>query len=133
MRYGRRARPPGGVNPRMTFTRLPMTSRPDQFLAWPGWASIAQFLLLAVPVTAWWVIVYHGADWLAGQRAHRGHVHLDAELAIPFVPAFILVYLSLDLVFLPAPFILRSRRELEALALSLAAITGVAGICFVVF
>ena len=49
---------------------------------------------------------------------------------MPFVPPMILAYLSIDLVFLPAPFILRSRRELEALALSLAAAIAVAGTGF---
>ena len=36
----------------------------------------------------------------------------------------------MNLVFAPAPFILRSRRELEALAVSLAVVTAVAGISF---
>jgi hypothetical protein len=76
------------------------------------------------------VLVYHGADHLTGWRADRVRIHLDAELAMPFVPAFILAYLSLDLVFVPAPFILRSRRELEALALTLAWVTAVAGVGF---
>jgi membrane-associated phospholipid phosphatase len=52
---------------------------------------------------------------------------------MPFVPPFILAYLSMDLVFVPAPFILRSRRELEALALTLAAATAVAGVSFLLF
>jgi hypothetical protein len=66
-------------------------------------------------------------------RSYRVRVHLDAELAIPFVPPFILAYLSMDLVFVAAPFILRSRRELEALALTLVMVTAVAGISFLLF
>jgi membrane-associated phospholipid phosphatase len=49
---------------------------------------------------------------------------------MPFVPASVLAYLSLDLVFLAAPFVLRRRRELKALALCLAAVTAVAGVGF---
>ena len=49
---------------------------------------------------------------------------------MPFVPAFILAYLSLDLVFMLAPFVLRTRRDLQALALTLASVTAVAGLGF---
>jgi membrane-associated phospholipid phosphatase len=49
---------------------------------------------------------------------------------MPFVPAFILAYLSLDLVFILAPFVLRTRGELQALALTLASVTAVAGLGF---
>jgi membrane-associated phospholipid phosphatase len=107
-----------------------MGRRCEPFVAWPGWALLGQAALLALPVTLWWVLVYHGADWLTGLRAHRVRVHLEAERGMPFVPASILAYLSLNLVFLPAPFILRSRRELQALALCLAAETAVAGVGF---
>jgi membrane-associated phospholipid phosphatase len=103
------------------------------FLAWPGWALPARALLLALPVTLWWVLVYHGTNRLTGLRTYRVPVHLDAELAIPFVPPFIIAYLSLNFVFLPAPFILRSRHELEALALSVAAAIAVAGVSFLLF
>src|SRR5260370_23619462 len=111
---------------------VPQPANPP-FLAWPGWALLAQTLLLALLVTLWWVLVYHGANWLTELRSHRLRVHLDAELAMPFVPPFILAYVSMDLVFVPAPFILRSRRELEALALSLAVATAVAGLSFLLF
>src|SRR5262249_1077706 len=105
----------------------------EPFLAWPGWVLLGQTLLLALSVTLWWVLVYHGANWLTELRSHRIRVHLDAELAMPFLPPFILAYLSIDLVFVPAPFILRSRRELQALALTLAAVIGIAGIGFLLF
>src|SRR5438552_14144553 len=110
-----------------------MRPRREPFLAWPGWAQLGQMLFLALPVTLWWLFVYHGANWLTELRSYRVRVHWDAELAMPFVPPFILAYLSMDLVFLPAPFILRSRRELQSLALSLAAVTAVAAISFLLF
>src|SRR3954469_1110365 len=107
-----------------------MTPRCEPFLAWPGWALLGYALRLAAAQGLWWVLVYHGADRLTGWRAQRVRIHLDAELALPFVPAFILVYLSFNMVFVPAPFILRSRRELQALALTLAALTAVAAVGF---
>jgi hypothetical protein len=110
-----------------------MGTRREPFLVWPGWGLLAQTLVLALPVTLWWVLIYHGANWLTGLRSDRVRVHLEHEPAMPFVPPFILGYLSMDLVFLPAPFILRNRRELEALALSLVMVTAVAGISFLLF
>jgi membrane-associated phospholipid phosphatase len=74
--------------------------RRQPFLAWPGGALLGYALLLALAQT------------------------------VPFMPAFILGYLSMGLVFVPAPFILRSRQELRALACSLAAVTAVAGVGF---
>jgi hypothetical protein len=86
-----------------------------------------------VLLSLWWSFVYIGGDWLTARRTQRVRIHLDAELSIPFVPAFVLAYLSLDVVFVPAAFILRSRRELNALTLSMAVMTGVAGIGFLLF
>jgi hypothetical protein len=110
-----------------------MRRQGEPFLAWPGRALLARTLVLALPVTLWWMLVYHGANWLTGLRPSRVRVHLNAEQGMPFVPPLILAYLSMDLVFMPAPFILRSRRELEALALGLAAVTAVAGVSFLLF
>jgi membrane-associated phospholipid phosphatase len=112
---------------------LVMKRRCHPFLGWPGWALFAQALVPAVPVGLWWVVVYHGANWLTERRQFRVRVHLNAELAMPFVPPFILAYLSLDVVFLLAPFVLRDIRELQALALSLFAVTAVAGVGFLLF
>jgi len=107
-----------------------MTPRREPFMAWPTWDCLGYTLRLAAALAAWWVVVYHGADYWTGVRARRVRIHLDAELAMPFVPAFILAYLSLDLVFMLAPFVLRTRRDLQALALTLASVTAVAGLGF---
>jgi hypothetical protein len=130
-----------GVNPieasplaaRISERAGAVTQRPrgEPFFAWPGRANFTYALLLALPVTLWWVLVYHGADWLTGWRADRVRVHLDVELEMPFVPACVLTYLSLDLVFLMVPFVLRTRSEMRALAVCLAAITAAAGVGFV--
>jgi hypothetical protein len=102
----------------------------ERFVAWPGWDLLGYTLRLTAMLTLWWVVVYHGADRWTGMRVDRVRTHLDVELAMPFVPPFILAYLSLDLVFVLAPFVLRSRRELHALALALASATAVAGVGF---
>jgi hypothetical protein len=112
---------------------FPMQPQREPVLTWPGWLLLGQTLLLALPVTLWWVLVYHGANWLTEVRSDRVRVHLAVEVAMPFVPPLILAYLSMVLVFPPAPFILRSRRQLEALALSLVVATAVAGISYLLF
>jgi membrane-associated phospholipid phosphatase len=107
-----------------------MNSPRAPFLAWPGWPLYGEYVLLAAAHTLWWIFVYAGADWLTGLRADRVRIHLDAEMQMPFIPAFILLYRSLDLVFLLAPFILRSRAELRAATLTCAIVTGIAGASF---
>ena len=100
------------------------------FLGWPGWGIFVEALVLAAAQTLWWMVVYFGADWLTGLRAERVRIHLDAELKIPFIPALILVYRSIDLMFPLAPFILRSRAEIRGLTLTLGIVTGIAGVGF---
>ena len=54
-----------------------------------------------------------------GEWAARVRVHLDAELGIPFIAVWILVYRSIDIMFLMSPFILRTRPEIRGLTLTL--------------
>jgi membrane-associated phospholipid phosphatase len=101
------------------------------FWQWPGLRHLGHYLLLSVGVTAWGTLVYAGADWITAQHTYRVRVHLDAELAMPFVPASVLGYTALYYpVFWVAPFVLHTGRELRALALTLSAVIGVAGVCF---
>lgn len=107
-----------------------MNSPRAPFLGWPGWGIFGESLVLAAAQTVWWIAVYFSADWLTGLREERVRIHLDAELAIPFIPAFILAYRSIDLMFPLAPFVLRSRVEIRGLTLALAIVTAIAGVCF---
>jgi hypothetical protein len=66
----------------------------------------------------WFGLVFVGADWLTAHRAARVRVHLDAELRLPLLPSFLVVYMSLYLLFLAVPFVLRSRREAASLAIA---------------
>jgi membrane-associated phospholipid phosphatase len=100
-------------------------------LQWPDRRHFGHFLLLGALITAWWVLVYGGADAITGRHDWRIRVHFDAELAIPFVPASVLGYMALYPLFWAAPFVLHTGRELRALAWTLVTVIGVAGVCFV--
>jgi hypothetical protein len=100
------------------------------FLAWPGRRVLAEAVVLGTAQTLWWMLVYFGADWVTGQRSTRVRVHLDAELAIPFIPEFILAYRSLDPLFLIGPFVLRTRAQIRALTWAMFCVTLIAGLCF---
>jgi membrane-associated phospholipid phosphatase len=104
--------------------------RAGPFLAWPGWPHLAYAGGLALVNGLWFALVFYGCDLLTARRALRLRVHLDAELSIPFVPAMTAVYMSVYLLFLAAPFILRTRRELRAAIATLAAVIGMAGLGF---
>lgn len=100
------------------------------FLAWPGWEHLKFAWLFSVGVSLWFAFIYAGADWFTGQRALRVRVHLDAELHIPLIPAFTLVYMSIYILFFAVPFVLRTRKEIIILAFAQTFAISLAGICF---
>jgi membrane-associated phospholipid phosphatase len=79
------------------------------------------------------LIVYGGCNWITSHRANVGTFYFNWERAIPFVPFFILPYMSIDLFFLVAPFLCRSDRELSVFAKRIAAAIVVAGMCFLIW
>lgn len=107
-----------------------MSGRPPPFLAWPGARLLAYAAVLGAAQMAWFCLIYGGADWITAQRTTRFPVHLDVERFTPFVPAMIVFYMSLYLLFLAAPFVLRTARQLNALSATLASVIFVAGLCF---
>ena len=76
-------------------------------------ASTAVFLSLV------FIVVYGGTNWLTAQRPSADVTtwYFEWELAvIPYVPLFIVPYMSMDLLFFAAPFLCRSREELRVFA-----------------
>ena len=104
----------------------------SRLFAWPGWAHIGHAIALGIAFSLWFAVIYGGADFLAGLRDRYFRVHLDAELALPFVPMMSVFYMSIYPLFWCAPFVLRTVPELQALALTLATVTLVAGLFFLV-
>ena len=84
------------------------------FWGWPGGSNLAYaYVVLGPPVFAWFVLVYAGCDHLTGLHDYRVPLHFAFELAIPFVPAMVLLYNSLHLAYSITPFILRTRPEMN--------------------
>jgi membrane-associated phospholipid phosphatase len=108
-----------------------MSPARDTFWHWPGWGRLGHFAVLGLAVNVWFAVIYGGANYITSLHSYRVRVHLDAELHIPFVPAAVLGYLSINLLLWSPAFILRTRRELDALAWTLAAVILAGGVCFV--
>ncbi len=102
------------------------------FVAWPGWLHVRDFVGLAIPVTVWFLAIYSVCDLVTGFR-QRHRVHFDFELAIPFVPASVVVYDSVYPIMWLAPFVLRTRRELVGYAVAQAGVIAVAGVGFLLY
>jgi membrane-associated phospholipid phosphatase len=96
-----------------------MSRQSEPFLAWPGWRHLKFAAAISLPGCLWFALVYGGCDAITALRATRFRIHFDWELNLPFVPETVLVYMSIYALFLTAPFILRGRQELLALAITL--------------
>jgi membrane-associated phospholipid phosphatase len=85
-------------------------------LAWPAPGELRLSLLLCLSFFLIFELTYVAANYVTGLHRFRMNAYSNAELAIPFVPAMALVYLSLNLMLALAPFVLRSWREITPLA-----------------
>ena len=76
------------------------------------------------------VVVYKGSNWLASQREDLPIWYYSWEQWIPFVPWTVVPYMSIDLLFIIAPFLCRTHDELRTLARRIAFATLAAGAFF---
>jgi membrane-associated phospholipid phosphatase len=104
--------------------------RREPFLAWPGWPFLRFAWLLSAANAVWFAVVYVGCDRLTAHRTLRVPIHLPLELSIPLIPGAVLLYMSIYLLFLAGPFIVRERRRFSALIRALALATLIGGIGF---
>jgi membrane-associated phospholipid phosphatase len=102
----------------------------EPLLAWPGWASLRLSLPLAWLFFKLFFTVYGGASLLAKLRNPGPGFHFSWELDFPFVPSLAAVYLSVPLVLVLAPFILRTWRGFMPFFATLVMETLVAGVFF---
>ena len=99
----------------------------QRFLAWPGWPFLCFAWLLSAANAVWFAFVYGGCDWLTAHRKLRVPIHLPIELSIPLIPGAVVVYMSIYVLFLAGPFIVRERRDFAGLICALALATLIGG------
>ncbi len=90
-------------------------------------------LKTAAALSALFLVVYNGCSYVTSLRSGVGTWYYAWERYIPFVPIFIVPYMSIDLFFMAAPFVCRSdgERRLFARRIALAILLG--GVCFLVY
>lgn len=79
------------------------------------------------------MVVYNATNWISSQRTSVGSLYFAWERHIPFVPAMIIPYMSIDLFFVAAPFLCRSRGELRTLSRRIIVAICIAGLSFLLF
>ena len=87
-------------------------------------------LAASVGLSLLFVVVYSGTNWLTSLRCDVGTWHYEWERWIPFLPWMALPYMSIDLFFAGAPFLIRQRRDLAVFARRVALAILAAGVCF---
>jgi membrane-associated phospholipid phosphatase len=105
----------------------------ETFWGWPGWKNLAYaYLVLGPPLFVCFVLIFGGADYLTGLHNYRAPLYFPFELAIPLVPGMVLVYNTLHVAYSIAPFILRTRPEMNAMAATWVLITLAGGVVFLI-
>lgn len=95
--------------------------------------SWAEPLLFSAALSLLFVLVYGGCNTLASRRTDLSACFFAWELRIPFVPALIVPYMSIDLFFVASFLVCGDRIELRAHARRIAAAILIAGLAFLVF
>jgi predicted protein tyrosine phosphatase/membrane-associated phospholipid phosphatase len=76
------------------------------------------------------LVVYHSCNWITAQRSDVGTFYFGWERFIPFIPFFILPYMSIDLFFVAGPFLCSDRQELRTFSRRITMSILIAGACF---
>jgi membrane-associated phospholipid phosphatase len=90
-------------------------------------------LLASAGLSILFLVVYGGCNWITARRPGVGTFYFEWERHMPFVPFFILPYMSIDLFFVAAPVLCRTEKELSIFVKRVAAAILAAGICFLLF
>ncbi|GHG77568.1 phosphatase PAP2 family protein [Comamonas sp. JC664] len=108
-----------------------MSPRPALF-GWPRWEELARTSAMALGFACLFVVVYGGASWVTGLYPGGFRVDLPFERHIPFIPAWALVYVSMDVLLLLSLLVFRAWRDMVPFALALSLETVVGALCFLV-
>ena len=79
------------------------------------------------------LVVYPTCNWITSLRSDVGTWYFEWERHIPFVPIFIVPYMSIDLFFVAAPLLCSGDEERRTFARRMSFAIVAAGLCFLVF
>ena len=96
----------------------------------PLWIEAVLWLVL---LGGGFFLVYGGCNAFTATRAHVPSFFFEWERRIPFVPAMIVPYMSIDLFFAGSFFLCRNRSELRTLAARIAFAIAISALAFVLF
>lgn len=96
-------------------------------------ATLKERFVWALFMGALFFILYGGANQFAALHAPHPSIVMEWERELPFVPWFIIPYMSSDVMFVIAFMLPQSRLELRTLALRVLFIMGVASAVFVLY
>src|SRR4051812_15076918 len=99
----------------------------------PSGVKRATAFWTSVALSVAFLAIYGGCNWLTAHRSGVPSFFFQWERHIPFVPLMILPYMSIDLFFVSAPFLCRSKQELKVLSRRLALSLVIGAICFLLF
>ncbi len=102
----------------------------EPFLAWPGMSGLRLTLPLSYLFFKIFYSIYGGTSLLAKLRRPHVDFYFPWEMRLPFFPSWTLVYLTVPLLLLLTPFILRTWRSFMPFFLTLTAETLAAGVVF---
>ena len=98
----------------------------ERGLCWRGLAWLA----LCGP---WFFIAYGFANWFTAHRTDVGTWYFEWEKRVPFVPELVVPYWSLDLLFIVAFFLPRTRAELRLLGTRIFTLITLTCVCFLIW
>src|SRR4051794_29463567 len=90
-------------------------------------------LAASVGLSALFLFVYAGCMWITTQRRDVGVFFFSWERAIPFVPFMSVPFLSIDVFFVLAPFLLREEGDLSMFVRRAATAILIAGLIFLLW
>ncbi len=87
----------------------------------------------AVGLSLCFMLVYGACNTITSHRENVGTIYFEWEHWIPFIPWMVIPYLSIDLLFFAAPFIIRNEIDLVLYRKRILAVIFIAGFCFLMF
>ncbi len=79
------------------------------------------------------LVIYSSTNWYTSTRVDVGILRFAWEQRLPFIQPLIVPYMSIDVLFLLAPFTCRTKRDLRIHGARILATTTIAGACFLLF